>query len=270
VLVKVLAVQARMGQPLSLAEKIHIFKQKPDFVCLPEYWLLDATVGDHHRAALRKSEYEEYLTGLSDELATNLVAGTIVAAQGDRLYNTCLVLHRGSLLGSYCKQQLMKGERAAGIHPGSSDLILDVDGVRIGLMICSDVFHLPRYDRFAENRVDIIFVPTASPYRSTDSAPEKKKRDRVYFLDGARRSGAFVVKVCGVGSLFGKPLQGRSLIAAPWGILNQVGSGDEAAEMIMSETLDIAEIRDFREKQRRRGNETHPKIEKPVDRNRRS
>ena len=32
-LIKIAAVQAELGQPLSLEEKIYIFKQRPDFVC---------------------------------------------------------------------------------------------------------------------------------------------------------------------------------------------------------------------------------------------
>jgi len=39
-LIKVVAFQGEIGKQLTLEEKIYIFKQRPDFVCLPEYYLL--------------------------------------------------------------------------------------------------------------------------------------------------------------------------------------------------------------------------------------
>jgi len=61
---------------------------------------------------------------------------------------------------------------------------------------------------------------------------------------------AYVVKTCGVGNLFGKPRQGRSLIAAPWGILKRVDYYSEMSPCILTEILDIAELRDFRAKKK--------------------
>lgn len=269
-LVKVVAVQSLMGLPLSMAGKIQIFKQRPDFVCLPEYWLIDNTVEDHHRAAVRGPEYTEYLTRLSEELATCLVAGTIVEADGDRLYNTCFVINKGEVLGRYRKRFPLPGERGSGLLPGNESLVLNIEGLRVAPLICGDVFHPELYDELADHKTDIIFVPTVSPHRPVDPISEKKTRDRVYFLDGARRSGAFVVKVCGVGLLFGKPLQGRSLIAAPWGILNQIGYHEEASERILIETLDIDELRDFRRKTEACGRDRPSSSDESVNPGRRS
>jgi len=250
VLVKAIAVQARMGRPLSLAERIHIFKQRADFVCLPEYWLMDDSVKDHHRAALLHADQAEYLAQLSEELGTTLIAGTIVEPLENQLCNTCQIIRGGEVLGKYCKRNLMPGELKAGMTPGTAHLVVDIDGIRVAVLICGDVFSPDFYDQLAELQADLIFIPTASPRRDADRLSEKSRRDQVYFVDGASRASAFVIKVCGVGSLFGKPLQGRSLIAAPWGMLNQVQIQDEAAERTMTETLDIAELRDFREKRR--------------------
>lgn len=248
-LVKVLAIQSRLGQRLSLAAKIQIFKQRPDFVCLPEYWLVDESTVDHQRAAIIAPEAIEYLTRLSDELGTCLIAGSIIEAAGDQLYNTCLVINRGEILGRYRKRFPFGGELLNGVSAGSGNLIVEVDGVRVAVMICSDVFHPELYAELAEQNVDLIFIPTASPFRSDDTIPDKRARDRTYFWEGAKTSGAYLVKVCGVGTLFGRPQQGRSLMAAPWSILSRVGYDEESRERILSETLDIDELRDFRQKQ---------------------
>ncbi|RME24541.1 MAG: carbon-nitrogen hydrolase family protein [Candidatus Zixiibacteriota bacterium] len=250
-LIKVVAVQARLGEPLSLADKLRIFRQRPDFVCLPEYFQLDGTIDDFHRAALYRTAHEEYLASLSDELSTCLIGGTVVEADGQQLYNSACLFNRGELVGRYRKRYPVPGERARGITAGDETAVFEIDGVRVGLMICGDVFHPELYRELGDHQVDIIMVPTTSPYRPDDSIARKHHRDRIYFLEGALHSGAYVIKTCGVGALFGKPLQGRSLIASPWEIIRRVPVTQEHLPQMLTATLDITEIREFRRRYRR-------------------
>jgi predicted amidohydrolase len=67
-------------------------------------------------------------------------------------------------------------------------------------------------------------------------------------VSGAERSGAYVIKACGVGTLFGNALQGRSLIASPWGILAQTELSGESEKRLLTITVDISELREFRSK----------------------
>jgi predicted amidohydrolase len=244
-------VQARLGESLTLEEKIHIFKQQPDFVCLPEYYMLGADIKDFHRAALKNSEYLSHLIQLSDQLSSCLIGGTIVDATNDNLYNSCYIINRGLVIDRYWKRSPVPAEARAGITPGNKPLVIDVEGVRIGFMICGDVFQPRQYDEMGRAGVDIIFIPTTSPYRADDSISHKNYRDKIYFIDGAIRSKSFVVKVCGVGELFGRPLQGRSLVASPWGLISKVDFDGEHEKRIVSITLDLDEIREFRHKMKR-------------------
>ncbi len=250
-LIKVVAYQGRLGEKLSLEEKIYIFKQKPDFLCLPEYFLLDETITDYHRAALNINEYLKYLSSLSYELATCLFAGTVVEPHDDRLYNTCYVINRGEVIGRYRKRFPVPRERERGISPGEEMFLVDIEGVRVGVMICGDVFHHHLYDEMFRHGADLIFIPTTSALKPDDSLSKKKFRDREYFINGAETAGAFVIKVGAVGNIFGHPLQGRSLIAAPWGVINQTDATGEMNKRILVATLDISEVRDFREKIKR-------------------
>ncbi|MBD3257917.1 hypothetical protein GF377_05755 [candidate division GN15 bacterium] len=248
-LVKIVAFQGQMGRPLSLDEKILIFKQRPDFVCLPEYFQLDDSVDDFQRAALMRNDHLEYLTRLSEELDTCVIGGTLVDAIGDCLYNTCYVINRGRCVGRYRKRYPVENEQRRGISAGDETVVVLVDGVRIGLMICGDVFNPVMYDELRQKDADLIVIPTTSPYREHDTVSDKTQRDRQYFLDGARRSGTVVIKVCGVGQLFGKPLQGRSLIAAPWGLMKRVDYANESKVRLLSATIAIDEVREFRRRQ---------------------
>jgi omega-amidase len=253
-LVKAIAVQSRMGERLSLEEKIYIFKQRPDFVCLPEYSLLDEGIPDFHRAALSRNEHVQYLELLSDQLSTCLIGGTVVEARHDQLFNTSYVFNRGRKLARYSKRHPVPGELANGISPGNGKLSLTIEGVKIGILICGDVFFPERYDEMRSVRADIVFVPTTSPFRPDDSISQKSNRDRTYFISGAERSGAYVVKVCGIGTLFGKPLQGRSLVASPWGLLARTDFTGEQEKRILTVTLDVEELREFRRKLNARQN----------------
>lgn len=251
-LIKVVAVQAELGRPLSLEEKIYIFKQRPDFVCLPEYYQVSPEHADYHRAALTTHDHLDYLSHLSADLATCLIGGTVIEPAGKNLYNTCFIINRGNRLVGYRKRYPVPGELQAGITPGDGAVVYDIEGVKIGLLICGDVFYPELYRELAVRGADVIFIPTTSPYRPSDSLSQKRTRDREYFLSGAETAGAFVVKVCGVGSIFGKPLQGRSLVASPWGVISQVEAQAERQQRILTVTFDIDEIREFRQNRLRR------------------
>ncbi len=249
-LVKITAVQSQLGQKLSLEEKIYIFKQKPDFICLPEYCLIDTAAPDFTRVALKSKENLQYLKALSAEFSACLIAGSIVEAEGDSLFNASYIYDNGEELGRYRKLSPVSGELERGILPGDKIFTTIIDDIKIGILICADALNITLFEILGEREVDIIFIPTTSLYRPGESKSEKHKRDNDIFLKGSRVSMAYVVKTCGVGNLFGKPRQGRSLITAPWGILKRVDYYSEMSPCILTEILDIAELRDFRAKKK--------------------
>ncbi len=247
-LIRVVAVQAELGQQLTLEEKLHIFKRKPDFVCLPEYFMVGNAIPDFTRSALQIKENLDYIQRLSIELDTCLIGGSVVESDGDSLYNSSYLYNRGCKLGKYRKLNPVSGEIAKGILPGDKIYVRDVEGIRIGIMICADALNPGLFELMAVEQVDIIFIPTTSPLKPAESKSEKQKRDRDIYVNGASLANAFIVKTCAVGSLFSKPLQGRSLIAAPWGIENRVQFHEELDKAIISTVLDVGGLREFRRK----------------------
>lgn len=247
-LVKVVAAQIDLGQRLSLEQNLLIFKQKPDFLCLPEYFLVEKTMPDFARAALMIKENLAYLQSLSEALATCLVGGSVVEADNDSLYNSCYVYNRGKPAGRYRKLNPVDGETDKGILPGDKLFTTDIEGIRVAVLICADALNMGIFERLAEQQIDIIFIPTTSPYREGESKLEKFKRDNDIYVRGANISSSYIVKCCGIGTLFGKPLQGRSLIASPWGLLRRIEPHAENSSSILSIILDIDELRDFKRK----------------------
>ena len=247
-LVKVVAVQSRLGQKLTLEEQLLIFKQRPDFTCLPEYSFIDESTPDFAHAAYPIDENLKYLRDLSEAFATCLIGGSVVEAEGDFLHNSSYVFNRGQFLGKYRKLNPVAGELKKGIIPGDGIFTTEVDAVKIGIMICADALNTNLFQTIAKDEVDIIFIPTTSPYRPDERTAEKFRRDNDIYVRASQISSSYIVKTCAVGSLFGRPLQGRSLIASPWGILRRVEPHAELSRRILTAVLDVDEIRDFRSK----------------------
>jgi len=247
-LVTITAMQHQTGQQLTLEQRLHIFKQRPDFVCLPEYCLIQESDTDFSRAAMHIKEDLDYLRNLSIEFSTCLIAGSVVEGADDSLYNSSYIFNRGSIVGRYRKMSPVDGELGQGILPGDKIFIATIDDIKIAVLICADAMNAGLFDLLFEQKADIIFIPTTSPYRPAESKSQKFKRDNDIFLAASQRAGAYIVKTCGVGNLFNKPLQGRSLIISPWGFIKRVPTYAEREESIMTATLDIDEIREFHSK----------------------
>lgn len=247
-LVKVVTAQLPIGEDLSLADKIHIFKRKPDFVCLPEYFFMPAGARDYSQYAANLQVNRKKLERLSRELDTTLIGGTLVERNSDGFYNTAYVFTRGRQMATYRKKHPTEGEKSRGIFPGKKLISFEVNGLKIGILICADVLQHDCFEQLADMKVDLVFIPTVSPLRTADSPAEKNARDDKIFLRGSRTSKAFLIKTCGLGTLFGNPLNGRSLIASPWGILWKISPENEQHPHILSHILDIDELHEFRRK----------------------
>lgn len=245
-LINVVLCQLRVGGGITLAEKIHIFKRKPDFVCLPEYFMIPPDARDYPEFIAQFDKNLRTLSRWSNELDTTLIGGTVAEKVDAAVYNTCFVFRKGQKLVSYRKQFPTVHERERGIMPGKKYIIFEIDGLRIGIMVCADVLHEEAFRKFGKLKADIIFVPTVSPLRPYDTYEARRQRDQEIFVKGALLSKAFVVKTCGIGSIFGHVQNGRSLVAAPWGILWQVTPENEQHPRIQNMILDIDELREFR------------------------
>ncbi len=213
-----------------------------DFVCLPEYCFISAEAKSQVETAKDLKRNLDILANLSIRLKTTLIGGSVVEEENGKFYNACYVFDEGRIVGKYRKVNLYHREAGKGISTGNDYKFFDVKGIRIGLLICADVLFPESYRKLAELNPDIVFVPTTSPYRGGDTIELKDKRDNDYFVAGAKTASAFVAKCCAVGTLLGGRLQGRSLFAAPWGIIKQVPFDKEQQELVLATELDLGEL----------------------------
>jgi len=186
---------------------------------LPEYFWVRPGDASHQNAGAHFEEDLAEVARLSTLGDWVVVGGTVIEPRDDLWHNTCPVFQGGHELARYRKIHLMPGEARHGITPGETFVIVEALGLHLAPVICADVLYHDTFDQVASLRPDLILAPMSSPFRSVDTETEKDKRDREIFLRGAAQARAPIVKAGGMGLLFGRPLQGRSLVATPCEIL---------------------------------------------------
>lgn len=219
--------------------------ERPDFVCLPEYFFVPEESEGHRAEASRAEAHLSTLQTWSRAWQTVLIGGSVVERNGEAIRNTCYVFDRGRLAGSYSKVNLFHGEVDSGLSPGTEYRAFDVGGLTIGVLICADVLNPHSFVEMNKMGCDIVFVPTTSPYK-TESVETKFSRDSELFEAGAGLSQAYVAKCCAVGTIFGHPLQGRSLVASPEGIVQRVDPSRESEACLMVAEVSMSRLYHWR------------------------
>lgn len=97
----------------------------------------------------------------------NLVAGSVEYREpgtGDRV-NSAFVFNRaGQVVGRYDKRKLFGFEKHRNVRPGKGPLIVTLDGVRCGVLICADLWY-PELLREIANGIEVLFVPAQTTIR---------------------------------------------------------------------------------------------------------
>ena len=205
-------------------------RERVQLLVLPEYFWVRPSDANHAEAARHAAEDEAQLRTASLHADWVLVGGTFVETRDGALHNACTVWRGGREIARYRKRHLMPGEHKSGIVPGDAWVASDAPGYRLAPILCADVLQTGTFAEVGALAPQVIAAPMASPFLEGEPQENKLARDRELFEAGARRAGALVVKVGGPGPLFGRPLQGRCLVAGPEGVQFRTPFGDERAE----------------------------------------
>lgn len=124
---------ARVGEFLAGA--------RADLIILPELFATGYIFESRDELlALAEADDGETFTALrqlSRQTSGAIVAG-IAERAGDACYNSCFVFARGEIAGAYRKIHLFDREKAIFAPGDRGFVVVDVDGVRLGLLICFD------------------------------------------------------------------------------------------------------------------------------------
>ncbi|MFM6922784.1 MAG: NAD+ synthase, partial [Polynucleobacter victoriensis] len=83
------------------------------------------------------------------------------------LQNVASVLYRGEIVASYAKQKLPNHEVFDEVRyfvPGAEPCIFEIDGTKVGLIICEDAWHASAAAQAKHHGAELLVIPNASPY----------------------------------------------------------------------------------------------------------
>jgi predicted amidohydrolase len=142
---------------------------------------------------------------------------------GDEVFNTAQLVDRdGTVLAKHRKSHLFGDLDTRTFTPGAGDLaVADLEGVRVGILICYDVEFPEAVRALALGGADLVVVPTAlmRPYEvvARTVVPARAYENQVYVAYANRSGHEAELAYCG-----------ESCVVGPDGAdLARAGSGDE-------------------------------------------
>jgi predicted amidohydrolase len=159
--------------------------------------------------------------------------------EDETVYNSAVLIDRdGSVLLNYRKTHLYgELDRAAFAAGDRLAPVVEIDGVRVGVLVCYDVEFPEPARQLALAGVQLIAVPTAlmtpSEWIADTLVPARAAENQV-----------FVAYCNRVGSEGDLTYVGHSCVASPLG--GAVSSGPPEEEMLLYSDIDLADIEDAR------------------------
>ena len=112
-------------------------------------------------SATARSARVRALASLAREAEVALFAG-MPRRDGDHLHNSVVVIDRaGDVLGAYDKHAVIPAYMEAWATPGDDTGVFTVDGVRVGILICADMWKAAGAIATAKAGAEIILAPAA-------------------------------------------------------------------------------------------------------------
>ena len=192
------------------------------------------------------------------------VVGGYAERAGDVLYNAVAVIARdGELRDKYRKLHLFGAERAVFAAGDLGLPIFDLDGVRLGVLVCYDLRFPEAMRLLALGGADLVAVPTAW-VTGFDMQRPSDDDGRIGQVDGARVQANLnqVYVACAdlAGELRGVRFLGRSVIISPYGEA-LIGPLSAAASDVVAADISPAEVRSAVE----RGEGISPRLDRRTD-----
>lgn len=200
-------------------------EEKCDLALLPEMSMFVAGSPAEMQAAAESAIDGPFISEMSQlarDCRINLHAGSLMEKRGDRFFNTSVLFDRsGQSLGRYSKIHrfdidLPDGtvfRESAMVDAGGELVVVDIEGLRVGLSICYDIRFPELYRALVDLGADLIVVPAAFTFQTGADHWEVLLRAR------AIETECYVAAPAQVGSFDnGKHMNfGHAMIVDPWG-----------------------------------------------------
>lgn len=146
---------------LSKAERFiqQAVQQKAHIIVFPEDFITGPINGN--RAYVDNDRrYMHHFQRLAVQYAIDIVPGSIIESEGEKLYNTAYYIDKeGNIRGSYRKVHLWHPERSY-LTPGSEHPVFETAYGKVGLIICWDLMFPEVFRAMVRQGVQMVICPS--------------------------------------------------------------------------------------------------------------
>lgn len=136
--------------------------EKSDFVFLPEVWTSGWDCPSFPECAedILDADSVCMLKNVAKDFGVNIIGGSFIEKRAGKMYNTCPVINRkGELVCTYEKNHLFSYygcNEGNFITRGENPVMVELDGVKLGLTICYDIRFPEIYRAYRKAGADIL------------------------------------------------------------------------------------------------------------------
>jgi predicted amidohydrolase len=185
-------------------------------LCFPEGflqgYLTDETPARRNALDLASPAFDAVLNRLP-KTGPAIVMGLIEVESG-RLFNTAIVVDRGTVIGRYRKMHLLGGEQI--FDAGSDSCVFDVSGLRFGINICYDTNFPEAARKIADLGASLIVCPANNMCRRKTAESLKDAHNSVRG-ERCRETGLWLVSADVTGERDGHVSWGPTAVINPAG-----------------------------------------------------
>lgn len=171
--IKISAIQmnAKIGDKKANFDKVSALIKRDidttDVIILPEVWTCgwSPRVFQDSAEDLNDSDTIKFLSRIAKEHNCWIIGGSFITKRNNHFYNTCPVINRdGKVVTTYSKNHLFSYygcEEGKFVDTGKSPVMINIDGIKVGLTICYDIRFPEIYRAYRKAGAD-LFVNCAA------------------------------------------------------------------------------------------------------------
>lgn len=185
-------------------------------LCFPEGFLQGYLTEAERARRVAMDLGSPQFAGLLAQIPTDapMIVVGLIEADGESLYNTAAVIHRGVLVGRYRKHHLLGRERC--FRPGGDVQTFVVDGMRFGINICFDTNFAAAAAPVAEQGASLLLC-LANNMLPRQAAIEWKDRHNAVRGERCRETGLWLMSADVTGEREGRIGWGPTAVLTPDG-----------------------------------------------------
>lgn len=220
-----------------------VSKQEVDVVVLPEMWTTGYTLAELPELADQDTEPSlSFLQDLAKQYQIHIIGGSVANKRDGVVYNTAIVVNRdGEKVHVYDKIHLVPMLDEPKYLGGGMEKarIFELDGVKMGVIICYDL-RFPEVARMlAVEGAEIIYVVAQWP-------SARKEHWKALQLARAIENQCYIVSCNRIGTYNNVNFCGLSSVIDPWGEVNYIASQDNQETII--EEIHLHKVSESRKK----------------------